>query len=387
MRIIEATIYGLQIPFVEAFNHSTQERRFSDSIVVRLKAEDGTIGYGEGVARAYVTGETVEASLAHITNKLLPVVLEKDFLPLVPGPDPIHTLAPVDEALPEEASGGGVIAWNAARSAVELALIDCLLKSRKLSLSQILPPARAVISYSGVITIGSVEKAVQHAKFFKLFDIRQLKIKIGERETRSRVAAVREVVGADVSLRLDANGAYDVQQAVSMLSELSAFDIVSMEQPIERGNPADMAAVKKHSRIPLMVDESLVTLGDAEALIEAGACDYFNLRISKCGGITRTLKLARMAERAGLKTQLGSHVGETAILSAAGRHVAAHLCNLSFVEGSYGQLLLSEDLCQDSIGFGHGGRACLLRGMGLGVKVREEILCKYARTVIYQRGN
>lgn len=387
MRIIEATIYGLQIPFVESFNHSTQARRFSDSIVVRLKSEDGTIGYGEGVARAYVTGETVETSLAHITNKLLPAILEKDFEPLAPGPDPVAALSPVDEALPEEVSANGVIAWNAARCAVELALIDCLLKKQKLSLSQVLPPARSVVSYSGVITSGSVEKAVQHAKFFKLFDIRQLKIKIGEDQTRERVAAVREVVGAGVSLRLDANGAYDVQQALRTLSELSAFDIATIEQPIERGNPADLAAVKKQSQIPLMVDESLVTLADAEALIEAGACDYFNLRISKCGGITRTLKLARMAERAGLKTQLGSHVGETAILSAAGRHVAAHLGNLSFVEGSYGQLLLSEDLAQDSISFGHGGRARLLRGPGLGVKVREEILCKYARTVIYQRGN
>lgn len=387
MRIIEATTYGLQIPFVESFNHSTQARRFSDSIIVRLKSDDGTIGYGEGVARAYVTGETVESSLAHITNKLLPAVLEKDFQPLVPGPDPVAALSSVDEALPEEFSGNGVIAWNAARCAVELALIDCLLKKQKLSLSQILKPARAVISYSGVITAGPVEKAVQHAKFFKLFGIEQLKIKIGEEETRERVAAVREVVGPYVSLRLDANGAYDVPQAIRALSELSVFNIASIEQPIERGAAADLAAVKNNSQIPLMVDESLVTLRDAEALIEAGACDYFNLRLSKCGGITRTLKLARMAESANLKTQLGSHVGETAILSAAGRHVAAHLGNLSFVEGSYGQLLLSEDLSQDSISFGHGGRAALLRGLGLGVKVREEILCKYARTVIYQRGD
>jgi muconate cycloisomerase len=387
MRIIEATTYGLRIPFVESFNHSTQARSFSDSIIVRLKSEDGTIGYGEGVARAYVTGETVESSLAHITNKLLPAVFEKDFKPLAAGADPIAALSPVDEALPEEVSGKGVIAWNAARCAVELALIDCLLKKQKLSLSHVLPPVRASVTYSGVITAGSVEKAVQHAKFFKLFDIRQLKIKVGEDERRERVAAVREVVGRDVSLRLDANGAYDVTQAIRTLSELSAFDIASIEQPIERGNPADLTIVKNHTQIPLMVDESLVTLRDAEALIEAGACDYFNLRISKCGGLTRTLKLARMAESAGLKAQLGSHVGETAILSAAGRHVAAHLRNLSFVEGSYGQLLLSEDLSQDSISFGHGGRAALLRGPGLGVKVREELLCKYAQTVVYQRGD
>ncbi len=385
MRITEATIYGLRIPFVESFNHSTQARRCSDSIVVRLVSEDGAIGYGEGVARSYVTGETVETSLAQITNCLLPAVLGQDFAELVPGPDPLATLAPVDEALPEETASGGVIAWHAARCAVETALIDCLLQRRKISLAQVLPPARSIVTYSGVITAGSIEKAVQHAKFFKLLDIRQLKIKIGAEGTRERVMAVRATMGAEASLRLDANGAYDVPQAIRLLSELSDFNIATVEQPIARGSLNNLVEVKNHSPVPLMVDESLVTLADARALIEARACDYFNLRLSKCGGITRTLRLAHMAGRAGLKMQLGSHVGETAILSAAGRHVAAHLRNLAFVEGSYGQLLLTEDVGQDSISFGHGGRAPILRGPGLGLRIREDVLCKYAHTVIYQR--
>ncbi|HEX8000014.1 MAG TPA: dipeptide epimerase [Pyrinomonadaceae bacterium] len=384
MRITEATVYGLSIPFVESFNHSTQARGCSDSIVVRLMSEDGTIGYGEGVARAYVTGETVETSLAQITNKLLPAVLAKNFAELVPGPDPLVALAVVDEALPEEAANG-VIAWHAARCAVETALIDCLLKRQKLSLAQLLPPARSTVTYSGVITAGSVEKAVQHAKFFKLLGIRQLKIKVGGADARERVMAVRETTGADASLRLDANGAYDVPQAKRLLSEMSDLNIASVEQPIARGSLRDLSEVKNHSAIPIMVDESLVTQADARSLIEERACDYFNLRLSKCGGITRTLRLARMAERANLKMQLGSHVGETAILSAAGRHVAAHLDSLSFVEGSYGQLLLTEDVAHDSISFGHGGRAPILRGAGLGVRVREDVLCRFARTVIYQR--
>ncbi|HEY0385562.1 MAG TPA: enolase C-terminal domain-like protein, partial [Pyrinomonadaceae bacterium] len=273
----------------------------------------------------------------------------------------------------------------AARCAVELALIDCLLKQQRLSLAQLLPPARSVVTYSGVITGGTVEKAVQHTNYFKLLGLRQLKIKIGGAQTLERVRAVRAAAGPAVSLRLDANGAYDVPQAVRVLSALASLDIAAVEQPLERGPVVNLAAVKNQSTIPLMVDESLVTMRDAEALIEASACDYFNLRLSKCGGITRTLKLARVAERAGLKTQLGSHVGETAILSAAGRHVAAHLGNLSFVEGSYGNLLLAEDVSRDRLGFGHGGRAPTLRGHGLGLKVREEILCKYAHTVIYQR--
>lgn len=387
MTIIEAKIFSLRIPFTEGFSHATKARNFSDSIVVRLRSEDGTHGYGEGVARPYVTGETVETSIAHIENKLWPLVAGKDFPEIVPGDDPVIALAPVDEALPDQAAGNGVIAWHAARSAIELALIDCLLRQQKISLAQILRPARSVVTYSGVITSGSTEKAVQRAKGFKLFGIEQLKIKINGDGTRKRIAAIRDVVGPHVSLRVDANGAYGASEAVNALAELIPFNIASAEQPVSRGSLTEFAGVRQRSTIPLMADESLVTFADARALIEIKACDYFNLRISKCGGIVPTLKMARLALRAGLKIQLGSHVGETAILSAAGRHVAAHLCDLEFVEGSYGQLLLAEDVGRDAVNFGHGGRAPVLRGAGLGVKVLEEILYKYAHRVVTLKEN
>ena len=167
-----------------------------------------------------------------------------------------------------------------------------------------------------------------------------------------------------------------------MLAQLAEFSIEAVEQPLRRGLPSELALLKKQSPIPVMVDESLVTLTDARALIDAGACDYFNLRVSKCGGLARTLEMAQMASRAGLRLQLGSQVGETAILSAAGRHVAAYLTDVDFLEGSYGTLLLKEDVGRDSVNFGHGGRAPVLRGLGLGVKVREEILDKYAVTKV-----
>jgi L-Ala-D/L-Glu epimerase len=382
MRITGATARALRIPFVEAFSHSTKSRRFSDSFVVRVTAADGATGYGEGAARPYVTGETVEASLDHIEKRLWPAVAGFDYPDLAPGPDPVAALKPIARTLPDEETPG-IVAWHAARAAVELALVDCLLKRQKLSLAQLLPPKRSIVVYSGVITAGSLEKAVQHAKHFKLFGIRQLKIKIGgavDDETVKRVAAIRETMGASASLRLDANGAYDVAGALAILAQLAQFNIEAVEQPIERGSPDVLAELKRQSPIPLMADESLVTVSDARALIDAGACDYFNLRVSKCGGIVRALEMAQMASSSGLRLQLGSQVGETAILSAAGRHVAAYLDDVAFLEGSFGTLLLKEDVGRDSINFGHGGKATVLRGPGLGVQVREEILEKYAVT-------
>lgn len=380
MRITGGKIYTLRIPFVEAFAHSQKNRRYSDSFVVRLVGEDGTVGYGEGAARPYVTGETVETAVDTIKTELFPAIRESVYDRIKTETDPLESFRQIDESL-SVGNFADKIKRNSARGAVELALIDCLLKSQKLPLGAILPPKRSVVTYSGVITAGTIEKAVQHARRFKLLGIRQMKIKIGDDESVARVAAVRQAVGEDVSLRVDANGAFDVRRAVKVLEQIAPDRIEAAEQPIPRGSFRDLARVRENSPIPVMADESLVTFDDARKLIEFSACDLFNLRLSKCGGITGTLKLARLARQAGIRLQVGCQVGETAILSAAGRHVAAFLEDVDFVEGSYGNLLLTEDVSRDRINFGYGGRAPVLRGSGFGIEVRDEILEKYAHSV------
>ena len=384
MRIDSATIFCLRIPFVEGFRHSTSARAWSDSIVVRVTAEDGTAGYGEGVARPYVTGETVESLVSHIVNRLWPAVARTDYTAISQSDDPRAALSSISETLPEYGSDQ-VIAWHGARTSIELALIDCLLRSEGASLSQILPAKRPSVTYSGVITAGSIEGAVKHARYFKLFGLKHLKIKIDTANPVGRVAAIRRAVGPEMSLTVDANCAYDPITAARVLSALHECGVEAAEQPIGRCHPKELAQLRKSSPIPIVADESLVTLDDARALIDARACDYFNLRLSKCGGIARSLRMAALAESAGLRLQLGSHVGETAILSAAGRHLAAHFVHVDFVEGSYGKLLLAQDISQDSVVFGHGGVGPLLRGPGFGIKVREEVLRNYAQNIISLR--
>jgi L-Ala-D/L-Glu epimerase len=382
MRIKSCTIYALSIPFVEAFAHSAKSRNASDSIVVRLEAEDGWVGYGEGVARRYVTGETVETSINHIRKVLWPSVKSRDYEELKPDTDPLQSFAPVDESLPAQTSDG--VTFNAARAAMELALVDCLLRRQGMSLAEILPPRRPSVTYGAVISSGSIESCARRARQLKLFGIREVKIKIGDKDDVSRVSSVCDVMGTGARLRVDANGAFEVQTAVVMAKELAPFNIAVFEQPVARSTGVSgLREVREQSPIPVMADESLITTQDARALIEAGACDYFNLRLSKCGGLAPTLRLARLAEAAGVSLQLGSQVGETAVLSAAGRHMAAHLERVEFVEGSYGKLLLAEDIGRNPVQFGYGGSARTLRGPGLGIEVREDVLEKYAQQKIY----
>jgi muconate cycloisomerase len=216
----------------------------------------------------------------------------------------------------------------------------------------------------------------------KLIGLRHVKVKVGMGDDVARVGALREALGPDASLRLDANGAWGVDQAIEVLNAVAPLDIACVEQPIPRGPLTELKRLKRSCPVPIMADESLVTLGDADALIAEQAVDAFNIRISKCGGLARSVEIARRAAQARIRLQVGAQVGETAILSAAGRHLAAALEDIAFVEGSYGTLLLTEDVSAESVRFGHRGEAPLLRGPGLGIRVLEERLRRYARQVI-----
>ncbi len=373
MKILSATLYPLSIPFVDSFSHSLASRNCSDSVIVKLTTDTGIAGYGEALPRPYVTGETKQGCIDSLKNQWLPAILGVD----LSGIGSNDILVDVERLL-----AGCSFVGNSARGAVELALIDCLLRSFGNALSSILPAKIAEVVYSGVITSGTSEKVEKIARRLKSAGLRVIKVKVETSDDVGRVALVREIMGPDVSIRLDANGAFNSGNIMDFLSAVARYNIDCIEQPIPRGVMDEWAILRRASPIPLMVDESLVTIGDAEALIEQKACDYFNLRISKLGGIAPTLAIARLATNAGIGIQLGCLVGETAILSAAGRQLAAHLAGLRFIEGSYGSHLLIEDIADEDITFGSQGRAPLLSGSGFGVTIREDLLLKYAEQVI-----
>ena len=376
MKLVSANVHALEIPFVEEFSHSAQIRVASDSVVVRVVNEDGVAGFGEGAARPYVTGETPDAMVEHLVRGLWPKLAGLEL------PDPVEGgLGSVGALIPEMAPPG-VIAPNAARCALELATLDCILRATGSSLATLLPPRREVVVYGGVITAGSIDKVVRRARQMKIVGLKDVKLKVGVGNDVERVRAVRQAIGPDVSLRLDANGAWNLEEALKFLLAVAPFTIAAVEQPLPRGAMGDLKALREASPIPVMVDESLVTVQDAEALVAEQAVDMFNIRVSKCGGLQRSVEIARLAAQAGIGVQVGSQVGETAVLSAAGRHLAACLPDLDFVEGSYGTMLLVEDLSVESVRFGHGGRASVLSGPGLGVDVVEERLRKYSKRVV-----
>jgi muconate cycloisomerase len=314
--------------------------------------------------------------VAHICEQLAPKIFDVSFASGWETLEYLQAVAP--QWTRSDSQDSSVIAWNAAFCAVELALLDWSLRADHCALADLLPPCRLDVVYSGVISADAPAEAAVLAERMARLGLRQIKVKVGTADDLARLGAVRNAVGDTVELRADANGAWSSIEAIENLKRFAKFRLQSIEQPVTPGDLSGMKQVRDESGIPVMADESLVTLEQARKLIASSACDYFNIRLSKCGGIAGSLAIAKLAREAGVKIQVGAQVGETGILSAAGRTFAAQLPALAFTEGSFGTWLLAEDVTIENVGFGYAGRAPLLKARGLSVTVKEDVLERLA---------
>jgi L-Ala-D/L-Glu epimerase / N-acetyl-D-glutamate racemase len=373
--LTQARLHALSIPFVESFSHSKGERSTCDSVLVQVSDSEGVAGWGEAVPRPYVTGETVDSVLADL--RAVWPRLAGAVLPTLDGPNDLSSVESLISAATADLPIG-----NATHAALEVAILDCALRACGQSLGDLLPPCRDAVTYSGVISGGSIERATRTASMMRMFGLTHFKVKVTSPEDIERVRAVRDAVGSAASIRVDVNGAWDPSTAVAILPDLARAGVECVEEPLRPGPVEVLARLRAQSPLPLMADESLVTLQDARALAAARAVDHFNLRISKCGGLARCMAISKIAAESDIGVQVGCQVGETAVLSAAGRHLSASLAEVLFTEGSYGELLLTEDIARDSVCFGEGGLAPVLAGPGLGIDVVADSVSRLSARVI-----
>jgi L-Ala-D/L-Glu epimerase len=377
LKIVELTALHVRIPLKRAIKHASHVRTETDNLVIRCVLKDGKEGFGEGVPREYVTGETIESAIELLKKSDLPAQLDScvDFAAAV---GMIERLRLADVSGDDRKCHG-----NAARCAVELALLDAYGKLYYENLStvtKLLAPdvydPRPGVRYSGVITSAQGWKARVAAVGMRIYGFKQMKIKVGiqGQDDVKRLRTIRRYMGRAMDLRVDANEAWRPEQAAARIQELEPFHISSVEQPVPHAHVNALAEIRKQVKTPIMLDESLCGMVDAERAVEQKTCALFNLRLSKCGGYISTLRLMQFAKRNGLGCQLGCQVGETALLSAAGRHFAATVGGLHAAEGSYDRHLVREALGQEDLTFGRGGWASILVGTGLGVTVAPTAL-------------
>jgi L-alanine-DL-glutamate epimerase-like enolase superfamily enzyme len=357
----------LSIPFRLSFKHASASRSATQALWVAAEAGGGARGFGEGCPREYVTGETLEGAQAFVAAHTAAWLREiRDLASLRHWVD--RHRAAIDE---------NPAAWTA----VELAILDAFGKAQGRTLESLLglPGLQGSFRYTAVL--GDAEPAVFEAQLarYRQAGFRQFKIKLaGDAGRDAAKARALEAAGIPPdAVRADANNLWRSPEAAIDALRALRFPFFALEEPLQAADYAGMARVAQAVGADIVLDESLARPGQLDALPGPAARWLPNLRVSKMGGVLRSLEFLEAAKRRGLRVIVGAHVGETSVLARAALTVASAAGEaLAAQEGAFGTHLLERDVAEPPLMFGAGGvldplaHGCAALP-GLGLRIHE----------------
>ena len=282
-------------------------------VMVWITADNGITGIGEACPLRF----TADDDFNHIKR-----VIDQDLGPSLIGLNPFD-FDLIDENLDEYPLAGGT-----ARAGVDIALHDLAGKLRGVPVYQILGGlSRDHVELAKVLGIGNPDDIAKMALKEVEQGAKAIKIKVGIEPDQDieTLRQVRDVVGDSVRIRADANTGYSVETALKVLRRTENIELEYLEQPVAADDHEGLSQIRKDSGTPIMADESLYTLKDAESLIEHAAVDFFGLKLIKHGGIYKARQIASLAEGHGIEcvvispweTQIGVSAGVHLILSGS----------------------------------------------------------------------
>ncbi len=357
--ITKIELIKLNIPYKEPFVISLGIIPEATNVVVRIHTSTGLTGTGECAPFVFIVGETQE-TVFELAKQVGKVLLGKDPFAIA------ERLFEIDRAV----KGNPTM-----KSAFDMALYDLLALKANLPLYQLLGGSNnREIHTDMTISIGAPEKVARDALEFKKAGFPAIKIKLGTttREDVARIRAIREAVGPDYPIRIDANQGWDTITAIETLKALEPFGIEHCEEPIPHWNNRELVKVREHSPIPIMADESVFDHHDAFRLASMGACDYFNIKFSKSGGIHNALKIVAVAESAGIKCQVGCMSESRFALTALMHLVLARDIIVHYDMDS--SLMLDADPVTGGIKYQGAGLWTLMEEPGIGAGFDEAYL-------------
>jgi L-alanine-DL-glutamate epimerase-like enolase superfamily enzyme len=317
MRIKDVEIYAFDLPLVAPFRISIGEMKAANDVLVRIRTDAGLTGIGEACPFPPITGETQATNIA----------AAKAIRDMLIGQDPLA----IDAIL--RLIGPIVHSNPSAVAAFEMACFDILGQAAGLPLYRLFGGNKSTFETDITTGIDTPEAMAASTKKHAGWGYKTLKVKIGldPDQDYERLRAVREAIGRDIALRVDANQGYTVPQAIRALRKIEPLGIQLVEQPVLASDIDGLKTVRAESPIPIMADEACFLPASALALIEADACDYINIKIMKAGGILNSVRIAHLTDAANMRCMVGCML-ESRIALTAAAHVVASQANIVYAD-------------------------------------------------------
>ena len=366
MKIEKVEVFGVAVPLIGEYKNAYLSKTVQKSAIVRVTASGGVSGLGNIDPTPGYSKEQTPEHLAVLRGKLAPLLIGMDATN-------VHAvLAKIEPA---------VKGFLDSKAAIEMACVDLAARIAGMPVHAYLGGAvKDRLLFNAWIGILAPEDAAKETLEWKNKGFRSAKIKVGGsiEADRDRVKAVREAVGPDFQLRIDANAGYDADTSIKLAKIVAPYKLQLFEQPVPDHDIAGMARVRKEANavgVPIMADESVLDHASLIRIIRADAADIVKVKIMKQGGFLNTRRMIETAEAAGIRCVVGHGFGlgvntmaEIMLASTSGNVMDGLEC--------VGPLKTADDIVTRKLDLSSGSLA-LPGGPGLGVTLDDAKLEKY----------
>ncbi len=361
MIIKQLETYRLAVPLIKPFKTALRTVETAECIVVKMICDNGVVGFGEAPPTHVITGDSLQSVEAAIHHIFKPFLIGKNILLFEQVFQGLHSI---------------LINNTSAKAAIDMAIYDCLAKYSNLPLYQYLGGYRDRLETDFTVSVNSPEEMGEDALNYVEQGFNVLKIKVGKdciSEDTARIIRIREVVGNDVKLRLDANQGWSPKEAISIIHKLEDLDlnIELIEQPVHSSDIRGLKQVTDHVDTLIMADESVFSEKDAFEVLRTRSADLINIKLMKSGGIYKATLINKVAELCGVECMVGSMI-ETKLGITAAAHFAASQKNITRYDFD-APLMLAKDVIQGGIIY-EGRTITFPETIGLGLNGIEKMV-------------
>lgn len=359
MKITGVRLGKISVPLRVPFKTALRSVSSVEDVIVEVYTDTGEVGYGEAPPTGAITGDTTGAILGALQDHIIKTVVGRDV-------DEFEDLM--------QALNKCIVGNTSAKAAMDMALWDLYGQLYRIPVYKLMGGSRKEIITDITISVNDPEEMARDAVDAVRRGYDTLKIKVGAHPELdvARLTAVRQAIGNDTRIRIDANQGWEPKQAVRLLNQMQekGLDIEFVEQPVKAHDIDGLKYVTERSYVPVLADESVFSPEDAVRIMQTGAADLVNIKLMKCGGLYNALKIVSAAEVYGVECMIGCML-EAKISVNAAVHLACAKNIITKIDLD-GPVLCSEDPILGGAVFDE-QRITVSDEPGLGIKGVEKI--------------